>query len=973
MRDRFRRVDTIFDGALDRPPPERTAWVERECGDDAQLRDEVMRLLRAHDRSSGILEESAVEFVGPILSDSPIVDADLPLVVRIGPFRIVREIGHGGMGTVFLAVRDDAQFQQRVALKLVRAADASSAFVPRFLEERRILAMLEHPGIARLLDGGVTPDGAPWFAMEVVEGDPIDRFCDARLLTVSERIALFLRVCDAVQFAHQHLVVHRDLKPANILVTPDGQVKLLDFGIARLLDTSGADEGASHTLTALNAMTPEYASPEQVRGLPVGTATDVYALGVLLYQLLAGVRPFDLRGRTAAEAERLICDTEPAAPSATFTSGRAAADDSQRQRGTVRRSTPDRLRRKLRGDLDLIILKTLSKEPSRRYVSAAALADDLRRYVEGLPISARPPGTTYRLRRFIRRQRGPVAAVLVLILLLAGAAVRERTLRARAEAEARKALAVEEFLVSVFDLADPFARPDERGSDISARTLLDRGAARLGTELDGEPAVRAELRGVLGRVFTSMGLFDRAVPLLEQALAERRSLYGASHPSVAEALDRLGVALGRQNRFDEAERLLREAHDMRRRVLGEDHPATAASLGHLAWLLQERNDLDGAEPLFLRAVQILETQRGGNDIALADALGNVALLKWMRGDYTAADSIYRIAWDIQQRTLGENHPRTAQTLHNMAQAAQMLGLTARADTLYRAALAAKRSSLGDEHPSVTINLNNLGRMLAAAGRADEAEPLIREALALDRRIFGDRHSYVGQSLNNLGLVLRVKGEFEEAERVYRESLALNRELFGDEHSYVALNHHDLASVLHLQGNLEEAVRLYRRSREIYVRLLGEQHASSIVVGNNLARALREAGRHEEAVTIFEQNLARLDPARGQDRGAWITASLGMGQILTARRSHEEARRLLEEALELARSHLGPETLRTAEVELALAECLLDMRLAGDATVLLERANATIQANRRAQPRLAAHAEHLARRLERERARTAADR
>lgn len=965
LQERFRRVDAIFDEALDRPPAERVKWVEVACAEDPELRDEVLRLLRAHDRSAGFLESPAVEVAAPLLPDDLLASIDLSSVARIGPFRIVREIGHGGMGAVFLAERDDDQFQQRVALKLISSGQAGRGFVRRFLEERRILAMLEHPGIARLLDGGVTEAGVPWFAMELVEGEPVDRFCDDRRLTVPERLALFGRVCDAVQYAHQRLVVHRDLKPANILVMPDGQVKLLDFGIARLLE-AGIDEGeATPTLTAVHAMTPEYAAPEQVRGRPVGTATDVYALGVLLYELLTGTRPYDLRGLSAAEVERIVCEAEPSAPSATFAVATRGERGSPAERAAARAAGADRLRRLARGDLDLIVLKALRKDPARRYASVEALRDDLRRFQEGRPILARPQSVGYRVGKFVRRRRGAVAAGATLVLLLAGAAVRERALRARAELETRKATAVEEYLVSLFDLADPFARPDDQGTDVTARALLDRGAARLDVELSSEPELRTELRGVLGRVFTSLGLFDRAVPMLERALDEARALHGEEHEAVADAMARLGTALVRQDRLDEAEPLLRASLAQRRRLHGDLHLATAASLQELALLFRERNDFDAAERLFREALDIERALLGEDDAAVASGLGSVALLRWLVGDYVQADSLYRAALAIERSRLGEDHPATAQTLHNLAQAQQMLGNVDEAEALYREALAAKRRSLGDAHPSVTINLNNLGRMLVQAGRPDEAEPLIREALALDRQIFGDRHSYVGQSLNNLGLVLQSQGDLDEAERTYRESLALNTELYGEEHTFVALNYHGIASVLLLKGDPDAAIPFARRSFELYGRLLGDDHSNTIVVGNNLARALLEDGVLDEAERLFTAHLELLDPERPQHRAAYVTALLGTGQILTARGALDEARPLLERTLELARAQYGVESPRTAEVALALGECLLAAHLLEEAAPLLREADRVLQGRSREQARLADRAAQAVARLERE--------
>ena len=478
--DRFRRVDTIFDAALDLPPDEQTAFIDRECGDDEALRAEVLELVRAYHQADSLLDAPAARVAAPLLDASAALAGPVP--ERIGAFRVVREIGRGGMGRVFLGERADGEFEQRVAIKLIQ--HGTPGVLRRFIEERRILALLEHPGIARLVDGGLTPSGLPYFAMELVEGEPIDRYCERRGLTLDQRLELFGRVCEAVAYAHRRLVIHRDLKPSNILVTADGQVKLLDFGIAKLLGPAPADE----TRTFLSAMTPEFAAPEQIRGAAVSTATDVYALGVLLYLLLTGERPYDLRGKSPAEIERIVCDDPPPRPST---------------------QAPARRRRALRGDLDLIVMTALQKAERRRYQSPAALAEDLERFRRGEAILARPDSAGYRLGKFVGRHRVAVGLPALLVAALAGAAGREGVLRGRAEAEARKAREVEQFLVGVFDVADPNGLETPDGGSVTARELLDRGARRIDSSLAGQPEVQAELRSVLGRVYTNLGLYDR--------------------------------------------------------------------------------------------------------------------------------------------------------------------------------------------------------------------------------------------------------------------------------------------------------------------------------------------------------------------------------------------------------------------------------------------------------------------------------
>ena len=489
--DRATTAHGLFEAALDLPPEQRAAFLDSACGDDRDLRQEVESLLR-------FLDDAHTDDLFPPL----IRDARAPLVLgeQIGPYRVIQEIGSGGMGVVFLAEREDVG--KRVALKLVREGGlASGDRVRRFLLERRVLARLEHPNIARLLDAGVTELRVPYLVMEYVEGTPIDRYCDDHTLPVSERLDLFRTVCQAVHYAHQSLVVHRDLKPSNILVTTDGQVKLLDFGIAKLL-ADHSSPGLTEPRTGLLMLTPEYASPEQVRGEPVTTASDVYSLGIVLYQLLTGTRPYSLGSRTPAEVERVVSETAPDRPSAAIVGGDVAAS-----RGT----TAERLQRRLQGDLDTIVLKALSKEPGRRYLSAAQLSDDLRRHLDRLPVLARKDTAAYRTGKFLRRHWiGVGAAALVLISLLAGIAA---TVWQAQRAEAQRTVAEERFrdvrslaTTVLFEIHDAVA--DLPGATRARALLMRRGLEylnRLSSQSHGDPGLQGEIAQAYIRLGIAQG------------------------------------------------------------------------------------------------------------------------------------------------------------------------------------------------------------------------------------------------------------------------------------------------------------------------------------------------------------------------------------------------------------------------------------------------------------------------------------
>jgi tetratricopeptide (TPR) repeat protein len=934
--ERFRRIDALFDAALDLSPDEQDAYLAGVAGDDAELRGEVERLLRAHRQCDALFSASAAELAAPLFDNTELLTLS-GSPDRIGPWRIVRAIGQGGMGDVYLGERADGQFEQRAAIKVIQ--QGTPGLVRRFLEERRILALLEHPGIARLIEGGLTPGGLPYFAMELVDGVPIDQYCNDHDVSLDARVELVAQVCDAVGYAHHHLVIHRDLKPSNILVTPAGRMKLLDFGIAKVLNER------DRTQTQGAVMTPEFAAPEQVLGEVVSTATDVYALGVVLYLVLTGTLPHDVRDKTLVELAHIHAEKQPPRPS-------SRVFDSQRRR--------------LRGDLDLIVMTALQKEPARRYQSPDALAEDLRRFLKGHPILARPDTARYRVRKFVGRHRMAVALAASAVVLLGAAAARERLLRHRAEIETRKAREVGDFLVSVFDVADPYAATPTSGSDVTARALLERGTRRIDSTLARQPEVQAELRGVLGRVYSSLGIFDRSAALLRETLAQHKGLYHEPNLTIAEDLDRLGDVLLKQDRYDEAEPLLKEALAQRRKLLGATDDATAETLDHLAWLYERRNDFAASEPLFREALSIRRRLFGDTTAVVGESLNNLALLLYEKGSYGEAETLYREALRINVRHLGENHPQTAQTIHNLAQIAERRGNFAEAESLYRRALAAKRRSLGNLHPSVTVNLNNLGQLLISRGRVDEAEPLIREALALDRQIFGEKHSYVAESQRNLGVVLRQKGEFAEAEQYFRGSLAINRQVYGPEHRAVATNLNDIGNIRRLRGDLPGAVEYFRQAVAMARRTMGDDYISTIVVTINLGRALEAQGKAAEAEELLRGVAAKLDASNAERLPWYLNAQTGVGLALVAQGRAAEARDLLEPVVKLSSEKLGEEHVRTADARLALGKALLATKEYARAEPELHAASAALESKRKVQPFLAADARAALGDLERHR-------
>jgi eukaryotic-like serine/threonine-protein kinase len=860
--ERWRLVNEIFHEADGLAPDERGAFLGMACAGDAELRREVEELLgslgetRGNKLFSTIIAEEAESLLDDGGGEAAALDR------RVGSYRLTELIGRGGMAEVYRAVRDDDEFQQEVAVKLVRGGMLSSFMLSRFRHERQILASLEHPNIARLFDGGTTEDGQPYFVMELIEGRPVNEYCEQERLTVRARLELFRKVCAAVQHAHSNLVVHRDLKPSNILVTKDGAPKLLDFGIAKLLNpkTSQAATTVAQTLPAVRLMTPDYASPEQVRGDPVTTATDVYSLGAVLYELLTGEKPHRFKDHTLAEIERVICEGEVARPS------EAAAR---------RPGAPPRLRRELAGDLDNIVLTAMRKEPERRYASAEQLSEDVRRHLEGRPVRARQDTLGYRAGKFVRRHRAGVAAASAAVVLLVAFAAMMTAQAARVARERDRANALAGFLVRLFEVSDP---GEARGNSITARELLDRGAVRIRNELRDQPEGQAALLDTMGSVYRKLGLYDSALPLAEEALRVRREVYGGLHPEVAESLSHLAEVYHARGDFKAAEPLYREALDMRRRLFGGEHADVAASLNALGLFLKDKGEYPEAEALLREALDTRRRLFGVEHPAVAESLNELGVLLKKRGDFKAAEPLYREALTIRARTLGEDHPAVAETTNNLATLLDSAERYAEAEPLARQALALYRRVLGPEHPHVAVSLSNLGGLLKRRGDMDGAEAHYREALAMMRKLNGAEHPEVAIAINNLGSLMRDRGDYGEAERLFREALDMRRRVLPPSHPSMATGLQNLASTLILKGDARSAEPLLREAVEVAARAYTPDHWMVSETRSAYGACLSKLGRRREAEEHLLAALAGLKAALGEENARTRKAAAALAEL-----------------------------------------------------------------------------------------------
>ena len=843
--ERWDEIVALFQAARERPPHERTRYLNAAAPDE-ELRGAVERLLRADASTFPLLDASPGALAAAV---TPRLSAPRLAGPRVGPYTLVRELGRGGMGVVYLADRED--LEKRVALKLVSGGLASPDRIERFLLERRVLAQLAHPHIASILDAGITSEGTPWFAMEYVHGEPIDAYADARSLSVVDRLALFEQVCEAVSFAHQNLIVHRDLKPSNILVTAAGEAKLLDFGIAKLLE-SPTEDAASLTHTGVRALTPEYAAPEQLRGGRVTTATDVFGLGVLLHELLTGQRPHAAAARQEGwSVERAILEGEVPRPSTT---------------------TP-RLRRELRGDLDTIILKSLAKEPDRRYPTAERLLDDLRRHRRGLPVAARPDTVVYRSAKFVKRHRAGVIAGAIVVLSVVTAlavalreqsrAARERDIARRERDKARRAV---EFITGMLAAADP---GEARGDTLNVYDLLARSERSIDSALAGQPDHQADLWHVVGRVYSGLGEYEHARRLLERALDARRRTLGDAHPDVAETAVQLGVVLRARGDYQGAERLVREALSTRRNLFGERHADVAATLTVLAEVLYYKGEYARAAEMQREALAVHRAV-GADSALLATALVNLAETLRPLGQLEESESLFREALSIRRAALGDDHPHVAATLTSLAAFLRDLGDYRAAEPLLREALATRRQVLGDEHPAVASTLTALAYVLHWQGDYSGAEPLYRQALAIDRRRRGPENQEVAMDLFALANMLQDRGGADaEAEQLYRGSLGMMRRVLPPGHARLSMPLTGLGSLLVERGRGVEAEPLLREAVRLRESALGDPHPLTAVSRSALGACLTQLGRYADAEALLlrsQETMVRpLRPGRPEPR------------------------------------------------------------------------------------------------------------
>jgi serine/threonine protein kinase/TolA-binding protein len=809
--DRWERLQDLFSRAVELPEHEREAFIAAETGDDKELKDELLELLACDvGQSTGPLTHA----LGAAI-DATTRDRRKALVGRvIGNYKLASILGHGGTGTVYLGERADRQYSAQVAVKIVDNAPMHGDLGLRFRAERQILASLNHANIARLLDAGETKEGQPYLVMEYVHGEPVDRYCDRQQLDLTARLKLFLEICNAVQYAHQNLIVHRDLKPANILVTAEGSPKLLDFGIAKLLDTG--DAAAMLALTRMNdrLLTPEYASPEQILGRQVTTASDVYALGVVLYELLTGLRPYTVPSSASQlELERSICITDPQRPSTAVKKAMEAAQTVEGESpiaaiALARCLQPDRLQKRLLGDIDAIVMRALRKEPQHRYGSVEQLAADVRRYLSAEPVVARQGNWLYYSQRFVRRHAFGVSAGAFFFLVIVAFAVamsiqnqRIAAERDRAANESKSAQAVSEFMLDVFSAAEPFKA---QGKEITARQLLEQSGMQVRADKGMRPEVRARLLASIGRAFRRSGDPERSLSYLEDAVHLRRQMPNSGGLPAAEDMSELAITLRALGDMNGSARVIKEAMALCERIGAQRTPTYATLLTNRGRVEFASGDVSRSRQSFEQALALNRQVRGPNDQEIAVVLLDLSLVFMWMDDIPSVERVTRQAVDIFRLTANDLHPDRVLAETRLGEALLMQNHINEAGVMFESTLEKQRILFGNNSRQVAEVLDSLSQIRRAQGQLAESEQFAAEALSSAVNAMGAEHAYTPYFRTSYASVLMRRAKYTEAERELRHSLDTLAKTRPADHQYVCSAEHLLGEVLLETNRLTDA-------------------------------------------------------------------------------------------------------------------------------------------------------------------------
>jgi serine/threonine protein kinase len=899
-------MQAIFAAAAElTDPAQRAALFDRECAGDDVLRRRVEVLLAAHDDSAG-LPPADPERTGPHVQ----LDAR-PGVVIAGRYKLLEQIGEGGMGTVWVAEQIEP-VKRKVALKLIKAGMDSRAVLARFEAERQALAMMDHPNIAKVLDGGLTEQQRPYFVMEYVKGIAITQYCDATRASLEERLQLFVQVCSAVQHAHQKGIIHRDLKPSNILVAPydDRPVpKVIDFGVAKAMYQPLTDK-TLHTAHETVLGTPLYMSPEQAQlnNLDVDTRSDIYSLGVLLYELLTGTTPVEKkRFKEAAwdEIRRVIREEEPLRPSA-----RLSSTDTLPSLAACRQSEPAKLTRQVRGELDWIVMKALEKDRSRRYETANGFALDVQRYLAGEPVLAAPPSASYRLRKLARKHRGPVIAVSVvlvaLLLGMAGTTWGLITARQAADAQRQANEQAQRRLAQIEKGVELFAglvrglnpRSEELGQPPLYEQLQQRAAKAadaLVGEAVGDVEAVARLQTLLGETLLGLGNADKAVEVLERARATRQTRLGADHPDTLDTMIYLGAAYKRAGKLRESIAVYEQGRDGRVKELGSDHPDTLSTMDGLAGAYRAVGKLPEAIALYEQVRNARVKKLGYDHADTLLTLNNLALAYQTTGKQSEAIALLEQVRDAQVKKIGAEHPDTLNTMNNLAAAYYVGGKLPETIALFEQVRVAQVKKLGADQPATLVTLNNLANAYQAAGKLREAIAVFEQIRDAFVKKLGAENPSTLTALNNLASAYFAARKLPESIALFEQVRDAQVKKLGADHPSTLTTLNNLANAYHRAGKVREAIALFEQVRDAFVKKLGSDHPDTLATVGNLASAYEDAGALAEAIALFEQVRDAQVKQLGAEHPRTLTTLNNLASAYVATRKLDQALPLFAQA------------------------------------------------------------------------------
>lgn len=883
----WNKVQKLFDEALSVDKSDRITFLRERCKDDNDLFDEVISLLSADDEVHPVFDKPASELIT--------ADRKLNFVgQQIGNYKLIEEIASGGMGTVFLAERCDGVFDQKVALKIIKPGLSTIPIIRRFQHERQILANLQHPNIAKLFDGGITSDSRPFFTMEYVDGIPIDKYCDKHKLTIKERLKLFTDVCNAVQYAHNNLVIHRDLKPSNILITNDGSIKLLDFGISKVLTAEDENKNLpTITQAELNLLTPEYSSPEQIKNSKISVSTDVYSLGLILYKLLTGKPAQKFNTRTFNEYEKVVCEKTIPRPSTILIKiGNQNLEKSISEICKNRKTQPSKLKKSLKGDLDNICMTALRKEPERRYASVEMFAYDIERYLNHLPIRARKESFVYTSKKFIVRNKTSVMMASVLFFVVNGLilfyTMQLKSERDKAEIEAQKSKQAASFLQELFLVSDP---SKSKGETITARELLDKGAAKLRAGLADEPEIKSQLLNTIGKVYTNLGLFKSAEDVFLQ-IKKNAGIQGIDKETLVETLLNLGSLYRIKGEYKLAGNILQKALVEIKNNFDEENPLLGDCYLNLGGLNYETGNFKLSHDYYKNARKIFIKHYEYESEQVAAVIHDLGILEFDEGNLDRVDSLYREALRIEIKLNGEINADVAAYQNDLGQVLRHKGQFEEAGKLYEKALNTRMKLLGNNHPDVANTLNHISRLYYNQGMFDKAEPFARKSLKIRLTVFDETHPEVSASRSSLAGILFAKKKYSEAEELYRTAYKASLKKLGEKHPYTPALLGNLGRSLMEQKKYKEADFDLTRSLNLLKNIFPDDNVYILGRINWLSDLYNRTAKFTQSAKLLKEELNAIKNKPTENHWLAAVAKSQLGYSLFKQGKNLEAEGLL---------------------------------------------------------------------------------